>query len=37
MIFTIIILSLILTGATICACFKPGENDGISNYNYKEN
>ena len=32
----IIILSLILTGATICACFKPGEKDGISNYNYLE-
>lgn len=32
----IIILSIILAGAAFCACFKPGKNDGLSNYNYLE-
>lgn len=32
----IIILSLILIGGAFCAVFKPGKNDGISNYDYLE-
>lgn len=36
MLVILIILSIILAGATFCACFKPGKNDGISNYNYLE-
>jgi hypothetical protein len=36
MLVILIILSIILAGATFCACFKPGKNNGISNYDYLE-
>jgi hypothetical protein len=36
MLVILIILSLILIGGAFCAVFKPGKNDGISNYGYKE-
>lgn len=36
MIILIIILSLVLVGATFCTLTKQGENEGICDYNYKE-
>ena len=36
MILLLIILSIILTGGALCAVFRAGEKDGISNYNYME-
>lgn len=36
MIILIIMLSLVLVGATVCTLSKAGEKDGICNYNYKE-
>jgi hypothetical protein len=36
MIILIIMLSLLLVGATVCTLTKAGEKDGICNYNYKE-
>lgn len=36
MIIILITLCIILTGGAFCAAFKPGEKDGISNYNYME-
>lgn len=36
MIILIVILSLVLVGATICAVCKPGEKDGICKYGYME-
>lgn len=36
MILLLIILSIILIGGAFCACFKPGKNDGIVNYDYLE-
>ena len=36
MILLLIILSIILIGGAFCAAFKPGKNEGISNYNYLE-
>jgi hypothetical protein len=36
MLVILIILSIILAGATFCACFKPGKTDGISKYDYLE-
>jgi hypothetical protein len=37
MIILIVMLSLLLVGATVCTLFRVGEKDGICNYNYKEN
>lgn len=37
MIYIILILiALIMAGAAFCACFKPGKNDGICNYDNSE-
>lgn len=36
MLVILIILSIILAGATFCACFKAGESDDVANYNYLE-
>lgn len=36
MLVILIILSIILIGGAFCAVFKPGKNDGISNYDYME-
>lgn len=37
MIYIILILiSLLMAGTTICACFKPGEKENICNYGYIE-
>lgn len=32
----LITLSLLMAGATFCACFKPGEKENICNYGYIE-
>lgn len=36
MIILIVILSLVLVGATFCTLTKQGESENICNYNYKE-
>lgn len=36
MILLIIILSLVLVGATVCTLFRVGEKENICNYDYKE-
>lgn len=36
MIILIVILSLVLVGATVCTLSKAGEKENICNYNYKE-
>lgn len=36
MIILIIMLSLVLVGATVCTLSKAGEKEGLCNYNYSE-
>ena len=36
MIYIFILISIIMAGATLCACFKPGKNDGICKYDNLE-
>lgn len=36
MTYILILIALIMAGASVCACFKPGKKDGVCKYDQED-